>query len=147
MPKHESPASPEPFHHKLIDSTYRPSDGVKPHRFDIWIIFLRPRHVAPLRSEYGHRTSAFERSDSNSPTLHRATVVGVTSGRNADSQGIPAWPLRHESFSRRPGGPALAAYHRHDWTMFEQRLPHRHGPARVGFDVLLSFHISPFIHW
>ena len=64
--------------------------------------------------------------------------LAQNTGRNAISEGHPAWPLRHASFFRyfrwrRPGcvPPLLLA-------SFEQDVLYKCGPAQVGFDVAFA---------
>ena len=74
--------------------------------------------------------------------LQQMTELGTPPWPKRDaSRTVSAWPLRHREL------PPDAGYIPH--YRFEQRVPHRHGPARVGLDFIIIFFlfsdkIAPF---
>ena len=65
------------FHLRLIDTAYRPSDGVESHRYNSEPFFPRGLHVSPHRSDCIHHTHAVGKVIKGPPVLRPGAVIGT----------------------------------------------------------------------
>ncbi len=98
-------AFPMPFHLRLIDTDYRPSDDVEPHRFNSEPFSSGGSTQHPLGSTFASRIVNAEKTVSVSVPSASPKGGGwhTNQAENAVSRSHFAWLLRRPSFSGHPG--------------------------------------------